>query len=1086
MKTTTFCRIAILAGIFILMCFPAIAIADASDTDDNVFVSDVCGQFENLKHHGEALGWMNPEDEGAPDPSSFDHYQGLVRYPGEGTPIFYVTQKDDDDDILPGASDKGGYLHVIRFGSRSTDGERLRSNLQVIGKGTAETCPNEIDTWLKKIRFDGSLSIDGTFLPAYEHPGGMAIIEDILFMALDTPRSDSSPKGQIVLFDLSDREDPNATQAIELNHKIDNLAVIKQNDDYIVWVNGDGGDETKFYKTTQGDLRDNALGLSEIQDWNPDSSEDYDGDGDSWPTGTGAHQSSAFIRGTGGSLYLIGMRHPGGLPWSGSDYADLYRVDSKSDGGFKLTRLLTKHFYCVYDGGESGGVPGSDMRIGNFAAAGNAYVSPSGELILYSIPHDDEDWADPDFTKLGEFRHRDVNREDSPLRLPSADADGPYTVNEGETVTLSGLGKAPVDRPWIELYDDDNWEDRSIVVDYDDRNKLELNNFNNLDHFNDKCTAIRWRSPGGLNIHLYDDDNYKDRYIILYGTGKTQSIADLKNQVVDTGFVEQQNPDKNPGEKLDFNDKTSSMSFVGSLPSYSPEISWDLDGDSLFGETGASALCGDEVGSNPVFDASDLDGHSIVSVTLKVYVSGLSATDTTFITVNNVAPTVTAEGETIDENGIATVSGTIFDPCTNDTFTVIINWGEGTPETFTYPAGTTSYNETHQYLDDNPTDTPWDEYDINVTVTDDDGGVGTANTTVTVNNVAPAVTAIGDTVDENGTATVNGTIYDPGTYDTFTVEIDWGEGTPETYNYNNSPYNVSIHYNETHQYRDDNPTGTSSDNYEISVTVTDDDGGVGTDDTTVTVNNVAPVTNIDSITDENGAEIGIEVPVTLISLTVNVAGSFTDVGTRDTHNASMDWDDGTSDDLGVVSGITDASHIYADPGNYTMTLAVTDDDTGVDTATALITVVDDEGAVATAIQELTPLADDPNIAAALNKLNGALEKLEEGKLEEDKLIAGLGMIKQALEYLEAAEAANPNLDLTDIKGLLALTAKSVAVGAIEQAETLATKPNELQKIEQAKVLVAEGDALRTAADYAGAVEKYQQAVRELPGIQLPE
>jgi PKD repeat protein len=268
--------------------------------------------------------------------------------------------------------------------------------------------------------------------------------------------------------------------------------------------------------------------------------------------------------------------------------------------------------------------------------------------------------------------------------------------------------------------------------------------------------------------------------------------------------------------------------------------------------------------------------------------------------------------------------------------------------------------------------------------------------------------------------------------------------------------------------------------------VTDDDGGVGTAATIVTVNNVAPVTKIESITDENGAEIGIDVPVTLIGLTVNVAGSFTDVGTLDTHTASMDWDDETIDGIGVVNGPTDTSHIYTDLGDYTMTLAVTNDDSGVGTATTQITVVDDEGAIATAIQELTTLADDPNIAAALFKLNGAFEKLEEGKLEEDKLIAGLGMIKQALQYLEAAEAANPNLDLADIKGLLALTAKSVAVRAIEQAETLATKPNELRKIEQAKVLVAEGDVLRTAADYAGAVEKYQQAVQELPGIKLPE
>ena len=43
----------------------------------------------------------------------------------------------------------------------------------------------------------------------------------------------------------------------------------------------------------------------------------------------------------------------------------------------------------------------------------------------------------------------------------------------------------------------------------------------------------------------------------------------------------------------------------------------------------------------------------------------------------------------------------------------------------------------HKYLDDNPTETPSDVYPITITLTDDDGGVATASTSVRVNNVAP-------------------------------------------------------------------------------------------------------------------------------------------------------------------------------------------------------------------------------------------------------------------------------------------------------------------------------------------------------------
>jgi hypothetical protein len=45
-------------------------------------------------------------------------------------------------------------------------------------------------------------------------------------------------------------------------------------------------------------------------------------------------------------------------------------------------------------------------------------------------------------------------------------------------------------------------------------------------------------------------------------------------------------------------------------------FTWDLDGDAIFGETGAGALRGDEVGESPMFDPAGLTGN--VTVTLRV------------------------------------------------------------------------------------------------------------------------------------------------------------------------------------------------------------------------------------------------------------------------------------------------------------------------------------------------------------------------------------------------------------------------------------------------------------------------------------
>jgi hypothetical protein len=264
----------------------------------------------------------------------------------------------------------------------------------------------------------------------------------------------------------------------------------------------------------------------------------------------------------------------------------------------------------------------------------------------------------------------------------------------------------------------------------------------------------------------------------------------------------------------------------------------------------------------------------------------------------------------------------------------------------------------------------------------------------------------------------------------------------------------------------------------------------------VTAENVPPVASIDSITDETGAEIGVDVPVALVGLEIDLGGSFTDAGTADTHTAEIIWGDGNTDTdadfdaftdcVGGVTGTLDAAHIYADPGIYTITLSVTDDDGGVDTTTAQIEVVDAAGAIATVIELLTPLADDPNIKAAISKLRG-IRVCDPSNCAFDNVrrrdpSAALRKIRQALLYLEKAEAADPSLDLTYDKGLLGLAAKSVAVGYIEEAEAKAFMAYDLRNIQVAKGLVAQGDALLAVHGHVGAALKYQLAVRNVQDI----
>ena len=280
--------------------------------------------------------------------------------------------------------------------------------------------------------------------------------------------------------------------------------------------------------------------------------------------------------------------------------------------------------------------------------------------------------------------------------------------------------------------------------------------------------------------------------------------------------------------------------------------------------------------------------------------------------------------------------------------------------------------------------------------------------------------------------------------------------------------------------------------YTFEFTVTDNHGAQGSDQVLVTAMNVAPAAQIGGLTDETGASIGDDVPVALMGLVVQLAGSFDDVGRVDTHIASIDWGDGTvdanadfelfSDCLGEAVGMVGARHVYGAPGTFTIALRVTDDDGGVATATFQVEVVDASGAIAGVVESLAPLAGDPAVKAAIDKLqggqgsdatNGALDKLEQGNLN-----AALEKIVQALLYLELAHSG----DLTAQKSLLTLAAKSVAVGELARARAAAVLPDALLKLAQAEAAMQEGDALLANHAYSAAAGMYQVAVRQVQGI----
>lgn len=223
-------------------------------------------------------------------------------------------------------------------------------------------------------------------------------------------------------------------------------------------------------------------------------------------------------------------------------------------------------------------------------------------------------------------------------------------------------------------------------------------------------------------------------------------------------------------------------------------------------------------------------------------------------------------------------------------------------------------------------------YDVGVLVCDSTASTcATDSVLVEVVNVAPTVEA--PQVSPTGTATVSlvelaaftgpGTdegdvvvasvsFHDPGTADTHTCTVDYGDGGGP------QPGTVvdSTCVGPEHTYLDDHP------GHLITVVVTDDDGASGHGRTGHTVHNRHPILH----------ELLAPLDPVAVGETVHATLEFSDPGVLDTHTAEWDWGDGTTSVATITeadgSGTATGSHVYSAPGLYSLTVTLVDDDTG--------------------------------------------------------------------------------------------------------------------------------------------------------------
>lgn len=203
---------------------------------------------------------------------------------------------------------------------------------------------------------------------------------------------------------------------------------------------------------------------------------------------------------------------------------------------------------------------------------------------------------------------------------------------------------------------------------------------------------------------------------------------------------------------------------------------------------------------------------------------------------------------------------------------------------------------------------------VTLTVTDTQGSSGTASTQMAVVNVAPSITGItvpGALVNVGDPVTVSATFTDPGSQDTHTWSIDWGDGTPPS-------TGSGAVIEATHAY-------AIPGNHPVTVTVTDDDGGQD-----VQVAPARVMVNHPPTAEANGPYFVHEGFVTQL----DAAGSFDpEAGTLTYH-----W---SSPTFGTLDDDTSPTPWYSgiDDGIDQLTLTVTDPEGSTGSDTADVTVV---------------------------------------------------------------------------------------------------------------------------------------------------
>ncbi len=310
------------------------------------------------------------------------------------------------------------------------------------------------------------------------------------------------------------------------------------------------------------------------------------------------------------------------------------------------------------------------------------------------------------------------------------------------------------------------------------------------------------------------------------------------------------------------------------------------------------------------------NGNYRASITV-VDSSGLTGSAAFTAIVANANPAVGNPGDQTATEGVARsfLLGSFGDTGVNDgPWTILVDWGDGSSTQATSAAGIIA-PAAHSYARAGV-------FNARVTVTDKDGGAGSASFLVAVANVAPVITAppAQSAVEGASAALSLGSFTDAALDGPWTVTIDWGDGAS----------NVVVHTAPgilsapPHVYADNGV-------YLVTLAVKDAPGASSVARFAVSVANAPPL--ITAAANQTVQQ--------LISSSLDL-GSFSDAGANDGPWAiAIDWGDGAVSVAAAATqgGIPSPVHAYSSAGSYVASVKVTDKDGGAALASFRVVVL---------------------------------------------------------------------------------------------------------------------------------------------------